>query len=122
MIGHIHVNFNLSTKNLFKRQMLLWDEMKDQLDEAKDILEYFTQQGDEAVQNITQEGNEVLQNVTNNAVNIVADKLAQALNLHDFYSAHILSYCEVGGPYGFYSGTICDQITCSDGQIAHNPC
>lgn len=111
MIGHVNVNFNTPTKSIFNRQPLFWDEAEEQLNEAEDILEYFAEQGNEAVNSITEKGKEALQNVTNEAVDFVAETLIQALNLHDFYSAHILTYCEVGASHIFHRWQICNPIS-----------
>ena len=111
---------NLSTKGIFERHELFLDAIDEQYHDAKDALDYFQQQGEEAVKNITEKGTEVLQNVTNEAVEFVSNKLAQALHLHDFYSAHILTFCEVGGSLIFSRGERGDEISYDDGAAAGN--
>lgn len=96
MIGHVDVHLNLSTSNIFTRQLLFSDDIEEQFDDAQNLIGNLTEKSVDAVESITEQGNKALQNVINDAVNTVADKVAQALKLPDFYSAHILTYCEVG--------------------------
>lgn len=121
MIGHVNVSFNTSTGSIFKRELSFWDEAEEKLNEAKDILEYFAEQGNKAVDSIREQGTQILQNVTNEAVGFVAETLIQALNLHDFYSAHILTYCEVGGSLYFPPLADLPSDSCHDQLVICKP-
>jgi hypothetical protein len=104
MIGHVNVHLNLSTSDVFKRQLLFSDEIGEQFDDTRDLIGNLTQKGIDAVESITEQGNEALQNFTNDAVNAIVETAGQALDLPDFYSAHILTYCEVGQSDGIRDG------------------
>lgn len=39
-----------------------------------------------------------IENTIENGVNDIVDELSEKLHIHDFYSAHILDYCEVDWP------------------------
>jgi hypothetical protein len=84
---------------LLTRQRVFWDAVTGQIDDIKDLVEYFSEQSSDAIQKIMEKGKEALQNVTNDAVEAITETFAHALHLHDFYSAHLLPYCDTSLPF-----------------------
>lgn len=70
MLGHIDVDISSLKESVFRRGF------GDLMDKAEGAIEDGIEGG----------------------IGVVADKVAEALNIHDFYSAHILTYCDVS-PY-----------------------
>lgn len=70
MLGHVDVDISSLKESVFRRGL------GDLVDKASSTIEDGIEDG----------------------ISVVADKVAEALNIHDFYSAHVLTYCNVS-PY-----------------------